>query len=122
MRHVIFTLPFYVTFDVRRHFENKRGVFWDTFLLHLSYELHAMVSNNKMLSYHAHFLLYLVQEKEFILSRTTSCICRFCVNSDLQIGVRGRLRVRVLSSEHAHFESFRPLNLQRVLSTENSYS
>ena len=28
--------------------------------------------------------------------------------SDLQIGVRGRLRVRVLSSEHAHFEKFSP--------------
>ena len=28
--------------------------------------------------------------------------------SNLQIGVRGRLRVRVLSSEHAHFENFRP--------------
>ena len=42
--------------------------------------------------------------------------------SDLQIGVRGRLRVRVLSSEHAHFENFRPPNLKRVLSTENSYS
>ena len=44
------------------------------------------------------------------------------ITSDLQIGVRGRLRVRVLSSEHAHFEKFRPLNLQRVLRTENSYS
>ena len=43
-------------------------------------------------------------------------------SSDLQIGVRGRLRVRVSSSEHAHFESFRPSNLKRVLSTENSYS
>ena len=42
--------------------------------------------------------------------------------SDLQIGVRGRLRVRVLSSEHAYFEKFRPLNLQRVRRTENSYS
>ena len=42
--------------------------------------------------------------------------------SDLQIGVRGRLRVRILSSEHAHFQKFRPLNLQRVLRTENSYS
>ena len=37
--------------------------------------------------------------------------------SDLQIRVRGRLRVRVLSSEHAHFEKFRPPNLKRVLST-----
>ena len=45
-----------------------------------------------------------------------------CVISDFQIGVRGRLRVRVLSSEHAHFEKCRPLNLQRVLRTENSYS
>ena len=42
--------------------------------------------------------------------------------SDLQIGVRGRLRVRVSSSEHAHFEISRPPNLKRVLSTENSYS
>ena len=42
--------------------------------------------------------------------------------SDLQIAVRGRLRARVLSSEHAHFENFRPLNLKRVLSMENSYS
>ena len=42
--------------------------------------------------------------------------------SDLQIGVRGRLRVRVLSSEHAHFENFSLPNLKRVLSTENSYS
>ena len=42
--------------------------------------------------------------------------------SDLQIGVRGRLRVRVLSSEHAHFENVRSPNLKRVLSTENSYS
>ena len=29
-------------------------------------------------------------------------------NGDLQIGVRGRLWVRVLSSEHAHFEKFSP--------------
>ena len=36
-------------------------------------------------------------------------------NSDLQIGERGRLRVRVLSSEH--FENFRPPNLKRVLTT-----
>ena len=43
-------------------------------------------------------------------------------NSNLQIGVRGRLLVRVLSSEHAHFEKFRPPNLNRVLSMENSYS
>ena len=43
-------------------------------------------------------------------------------NSDLQIGVRGRGRVRVWSSEHAHYESFRRSNLKRVLSTENSYS
>ena len=48
-----------VTFDIRRHFENKRGVFWDTFLLHLSYELHAMLAINKMMSYHAHCVLYL---------------------------------------------------------------
>ena len=38
-------------------------------------------------------------------------------NSDLLIGVR----VQVTSSEHAH-EIFRPANLQRVLSTENSCS
>ena len=44
------------------------------------------------------------------------------VNSNLQIGARGRLRVRVLSSEHAHFENFRPSNLKCVLSTENLYS
>ena len=44
------------------------------------------------------------------------------VNSDLQIGVRGGLRVRVISSEQAHFEKFRPLNLKRVPSKENSYS
>ena len=69
---------FNITFDLRRHFENKRGVFWDTFLLHLSYELHVMVSMNKIVSYHAHFVLYLLQEIELILSRTTSCICRFC--------------------------------------------
>jgi len=37
-----------------------------------------MVSINKMLSRHAHLVLYLLQEIEFILSRTTSCICRFC--------------------------------------------
>ena len=43
------------------------------------------------------------------------------VDRDLQIEVRGRLRVGVLSSEHAHFENFRPPNLKRVLSTENSY-
>ena len=46
----------------------------------------------------------------------------FNLISDLQIGVRGRLRIRVSSSEHAHFESFRPSNLKRVLSKENSYS
>ena len=39
--------------------------------------------------------------------------------SDLQIGVRGCLRLQVLSSEHEHFENFRPPNLQRVLSREN---
>ena len=53
-------------------------------------------------------------------SPTAAVVC--ATTSDLQIGVRGRLRVRVLSSEHAHFEKFRPLNLQRVLRTENSYS
>ena len=40
-------------------------------------------------------------------------------NSDLQIGARGRLRVQVLISKHAHFENFRPPNLKRVLSSEN---
>ena len=38
---------FNVTFDLRRHFENKRGVFWDTFLLHLSCGLHVMVPLTK---------------------------------------------------------------------------
>ena len=42
--------------------------------------------------------------------------------NDLQIGVRGRLRVRVLGSEHVHFEKFRPSSLKRMLSTVNSYS
>ena len=32
----------------------------------------------KMLSYHSHYMLYRLQEIEFILSRTTSRICRFC--------------------------------------------
>ena len=58
-------------------------------------------------------------------SRSSNC-CHSTVGvkkiSDLQIAVRGRLRVRVLSSEHAHFENFRPPNLKRVRSTENSYS
>ena len=40
-----------------------------------------MVSINKMLSCHAHFVLYLLQEIEFILSRTTSCICRHSIFS-----------------------------------------
>ena len=48
--------------------------------------------------------------------------CVHNVNSNLQIGAQGRLRVRVLSSVHAHFEKFRPSNLKRVLRTENSYS
>ena len=43
-------------------------------------------------------------------------------DSDLQIGVRRRLRVRVLSSEHAHFENLRRPKLRRVPSTEISYS
>ena len=30
------------------------------------------------------------------------------VSSDLQIGIRGRLRVPVLRSEHSHFENVRP--------------
>ena len=46
--------------------------------------------------------------------------CPLDPHSDLQIGVRGRLRVRVVSSEQAHFENFGPPNLERVLSTENS--
>ena len=56
---------------------------------------------------HAKGLLSLGRRSDFIIS-------------DLQIGVRGRLRV--LSSEHAHLENFRPPNLERVLSTENSSS
>ena len=32
------------------------------------------------------------------------------------------LQIVQISSEHAHFENFRPPNLKRVLSTENSYS
>ena len=48
--------------------------------------------------------------------------CVWCYNSDLQIGVWWRLRVRVLSSEYAHFENFCPANLiKRVLSTEKSF-
>ena len=43
-------------------------------------------------------------------------LCYPEINSDLEIGVR------VLISEHAYFEKFRPLNLQRVRRTENSYS
>ena len=45
-------------------------------------------------------------------------------NSNLQIGVRGWLRVRVwvLSSEHTHLANFCPPNLKHILSTENSYS
>ena len=34
--------------------------------------------------------------------------------SNLQIGVRGRLRMRVLTSEHAHFEKYRPPNLLSI--------
>ena len=48
--------------------------------------------------------------------------CYISIISVLQIGVRGRPRVRVLSSEHAHFENSRPPNLKRMLRTENSYS
>ena len=69
---------FNIIFDLRLHVQNKRGEFKDTFLLHLSYELHAMVSINKMLVCHARFLLYLLQEIESILSHTTSCTFRFC--------------------------------------------
>ena len=41
-------------------------------------------------------------------------MCAHVYISDLQIALRGRLRVQVLSSEHAHFENFRSLNLMRV--------
>ena len=45
------------------------------------------------------------------------------VISDLQTVERGRLRVRVLSSEHAYIEIFRPINLiEGMLSTKNSNS
>ena len=46
--------------------------------------------------------------------------CSTTLNRDLQIGVRGRLRVRVFCIEHPHFEKFRPPNLKRVRSTEIS--
>ena len=52
-----------------------------------------------------------------IVIRRLCCIFhRF--TSDLQIGVRGRRRVRVSSSEHAHFDSLRRSNLKRVLIME----
>ena len=54
----------------------ERSAFQDTFLLYLSYESLAMVSINKMLSCHAHFLLFLLWEIESFLSRRTCCICR----------------------------------------------
>lgn len=44
------------------------------------------------------------------------------VISDLQIGLQGRLQERVLSSEQAHIENFRPTNITRVLIAENSYA
>ena len=47
-----------------------------------------------------------------VISRLCCILHRF--TSDLQIGVRRR-RVRVSSSEHAHFDSFRRSNLKRVL-------
>ena len=60
------------------HNNGKRSAFWDTFLFYLSYESLAVVSINKMLSCHAHFLLYLLKEIESFLFQTTSCICRIC--------------------------------------------
>ena len=65
-------------------------------------------------------------DAEVQVARNQSSINKFVslqyTNSDLQIGVRERLRVGVLSSEQVHFEKFRPLNLIiRVLSTEISY-
>ena len=62
------------------------------------------------------------RERQNVILQLGLCKCRYIGIGDLQIGVRGRLRVRVLSSEHAHFENFRHPNLKRVLSTENSYS
>ena len=47
----------------------ERSAFWDLFLLHLSNELLAVVSINKMLSCHAHFLLYL-NRSSFISDNT----------------------------------------------------
>ena len=90
---------FNITFDLRRHFENKRGVFWDTFLLHLSCgfpltnccritptscciccrrykpDFHIVVSVASVVSV---VRKNFIGQIEFILSRTTSCICRFC--------------------------------------------
>ena len=62
-----------------------------------------------------------------LVSGITACVSiskslRSKVVSDLQIGVRGRLRERPISSKHAHFEIFRPPNLKRVLRAENSFS
>ena len=49
-------------------------------------------------------------------------LCEKRVNSDLQIGVRRLLRLRVLSSEHAQFKIFRCLTVMRMPITENSKS
>ena len=63
----------------------------------------------------------------WLVSGITACVSiskslRSKVVSDLQIGVRGRLRERPIGSKHAHFEIFRPPNLKRVLRTESSFS
>ena len=75
----------------------ERSAFWDTFLLHLSYDSLVVVSINRMLSiYHAHFLLYLLQEVESFLSQTTRCICLVlsCIVLYCRICRIGRLYVR----------------------------
>jgi len=95
---------------LRRHFEN-RGTFLGHIFLHLSYELHAMVSINKMLSCHAHFVLYLLQGIEFVVS-VVSVALSGCTGGLYSTTLTGQL------SEHWHFWTVSTLAPRKGLNGE----
>ena len=84
--------------------------------------IHSLHGTKPVLHDSSNFGLNGILTKLFLSAMLECSVLLGTLISDLQIGVRKRLRVRVLSSEHAHLENGRPPNLKRVLSSENSWS
>ena len=84
--------------------------------------IHSLHGSRPVLHGSSNFGLNSILTKLFLSAMLECSVLLGTLISDLQIGVRKRLRVRVLSSEHAHFENGRPPNLKRGLSSENSWS